>query len=373
MSFKILHLADLHLDRAFHGADNLAALGQPRRDGLRRCLQRGLALARERAVDVLTVGGDLLDAEYLSPDTALFLREQFATLAPTRVVIAPGNRDPYNERSAYALVDWSANVFVFRQPLLTPLSLTDELDLWGVAYDAPSFARPVLSGFALPSSRPAILLLHGGEQSVSPPNGRGISFSAHEVQRAGFQLALLGHVHARHDLSLANALVHYPGSPEPLGFDEPDAHSVLLAEWDAGRWRVEPVDVSQMRYRTTSLDVSAFASPAELEARIQEQAHAEADAIVVQRILLTGRPLPAVRFSLPALIGRASDMHPRLRIEDRTGEPHDLALLGAEQTVRGALARHFQAAQEHAPAQRALAADALRYALLALDGQAVTP
>ena len=60
------------------------------------------------------------------------------------------------------------------------------------------------------------------------------------------------------------------GSPEPLGFDEPDPHSVLLAEWEAGKWRVEPVDVSQMRYRTTSLDVSAFASSAELEARIRE-------------------------------------------------------------------------------------------------------
>ena len=40
------------------------------------------------------------------PDTLVWLKEQFAQLAPIRIFIAPGESDPYSEKSLYTLIRW---------------------------------------------------------------------------------------------------------------------------------------------------------------------------------------------------------------------------------------------------------------------------
>ncbi|MBN2004214.1 MAG: metallophosphoesterase [Anaerolineae bacterium] len=94
---KLLHLSNLHFDAAF------PALGPTRHADLRAALGRILALARERKVDAVTIAGDLYEQEYAPPDTAAFLAQQFARLAPIRVFIAPGARDPYTNDSLPSL------------------------------------------------------------------------------------------------------------------------------------------------------------------------------------------------------------------------------------------------------------------------------
>ena len=55
-------------------------------------LGRILTLARERQVDVVTIAGDLYEQDYALPETAGFLAQQFAKLAPIRVFVALGER-----------------------------------------------------------------------------------------------------------------------------------------------------------------------------------------------------------------------------------------------------------------------------------------
>jgi len=104
--FSILHCADLHLEASFASDRLPPAAGNWRRADLQAALGRILALAHEHQVDAVTIAGDLYDQEYALPDTAEFLREQLAALAPVRAFIAPGECDPCGDDSLYALTRW---------------------------------------------------------------------------------------------------------------------------------------------------------------------------------------------------------------------------------------------------------------------------
>src|ERR1700687_2114885 len=134
MPYRILHIADVHLDMAFTGID--VGLGSTRREQLRDAFARALQLARDRAVHALCIAGDLYEDGRSGPDTAAYLRRVFGELAPVRVFIAPGNHDPYTATSLYQrITDMPENVVLFGKRQFAPATLADGITLWGFAHE----------------------------------------------------------------------------------------------------------------------------------------------------------------------------------------------------------------------------------------------
>ena len=102
---KIIHFSDLHLDSPFAWIGATGGAARKRRQALRDTLVRIVDLTREVNADALFCGGDLYEQEHFRPDTAEFLKDTFAGLAPLPVYIAPGNHDWYGPKSLYAQVD----------------------------------------------------------------------------------------------------------------------------------------------------------------------------------------------------------------------------------------------------------------------------
>lgn len=73
---KILHFADLHLDRSFAGVGIYSSEASTRREELRAALRRIVDLALDRGVDALTVGGDLYEHDRVTLDTGHFIAQQ---------------------------------------------------------------------------------------------------------------------------------------------------------------------------------------------------------------------------------------------------------------------------------------------------------
>ena len=111
---RILHTADVHLDRAYSGAGMTSSIAAARRQELREALRRFVDLALELRVDVVTIGGDLYEHERSTLDTGNFLAAQFERLGDIPVLIATGNHDPCVPDSLYRRVDWPANVHDLR-------------------------------------------------------------------------------------------------------------------------------------------------------------------------------------------------------------------------------------------------------------------
>src|SRR3989304_866046 len=95
---RILHFADLHLDRSFAGPGMTTAEAGRRRAALIRIVDCALDLD----VDLLTIGGDLYEHDRTTSDTGRFVAKQFQRLAPREDLVAPGEPEPLVARAPSA-------------------------------------------------------------------------------------------------------------------------------------------------------------------------------------------------------------------------------------------------------------------------------
>jgi DNA repair exonuclease SbcCD nuclease subunit len=373
--FNILHCADLHLDATFAG-QLPASAGNSRRAALRSTLSRILALAREHAADALTIAGDLFEHDYATLDTAEFLRQEFASLAPMRVLITPGERDPYTETSLYALTRWPDNVHVFPPGPLSPVALASNLTLWGAGCP-PEPGHSTLATFGAGEPGVNLLLLHATLAGVPEPDGREIyRVDEANLRGTGIGFALLGHLHtARGRTDCAPAWI-YPGSPEPLSLAEAEGdHQVILLTVDDGACTARGLPISCWRYHQVRVDLSGCTSTEEARAIVTgalQRLPGGVDELSICRITLTGRrhldlDLEAIR----ERVGTATYVH----FESRLPSVYDLDQVAQEQTVRGLLVRRLQDHLDRVgrDGDRAVPVQAVHLALRALDGRKVQP
>src|SRR5437016_333592 len=138
MTFRLLHLSDLHLDRTFAAMGCQGELARRRRIGLREVLLRAGDAAREQRCEAVTLGGDIFEHDRAGADTAQFLADTFASWSPLPVFISPGNHDPLLPGSIYLRTSWPANVHIYQENQLRPVPLKDGLNLWGLAHLEPA-------------------------------------------------------------------------------------------------------------------------------------------------------------------------------------------------------------------------------------------
>ena len=376
MSTRLLHLADLHLDRAFAG---MGCQGEPavrRRLGLRDALRRAGVTAQQRRCSAVTIGGDLYEHDRAGADTAAFLAETFRSWSPIEVLLAPGNHDALLPGSIHSRVEWPANVHVFATADLRPHALADGLTVWGLAHLEPAWQGDPLDCAPVGGDGGVHLALFHGAEMGSRPEGKSIHgpFHAVDIRERGFTAALCGHYHRRR-VDEARGLL-YPGSPEPLTFDESEPRGAVIVEVDGdGSLTYEPLSDNRWQARTTRADVSSARSLADVvdaacAAAAQVCAGLDGSRTML-RIDLTGEIDHSVStdaFTVETSV-RDSLCAAGVRVRDFTSPALDLAAITGESAVLGAFATLIAEASAGADAsQRRVLDDALRYGLQALGG-----
>jgi exonuclease SbcD len=261
-SIRILHTADWHLGREFHGKD-LTELH-------RRFFDWLIAEIEERQVDLVVMAGDIYDRA-LPPLEAIGLFnsqiDRLADVAPT--VLITGNHDSTIRMSHGRLLregiclrsgtdllgkpeifdSFAFPLAVYPVPYLDPISSGPALGVGQtheeVLGEATRMAREDLE--RRPEGTRSVLVAHafvtGAETSDSE---RGIFVGgAEDVPAAtfdGFDYTALGHLHRPQE---PGARVRYSGSPLCLSFSESnDVKSVSLVDLDsAGSVSIEEVPV----------------------------------------------------------------------------------------------------------------------------------
>jgi DNA repair exonuclease SbcCD nuclease subunit len=371
---RILHFADLHLDRSFAGLSVAPSEAAKRREELRAVLRRIVDLALELDVDALTVGGDLYEHERAGPDTANFLANEFERLAPKRVLIAPGNHDPYIPDSLYWQRAWPANVHIFESMAWEPVGLGDTTTVWGVGHRGPAIRDNLLSGLRTEPGRTNIALVHASDTSAVPEGKPAhCPFTREDIERSGVDFALLGHYHELRLRPQESPRYAYPGSPEPLDFAEAGDHHVLVLTAGAGNIACEPRKINEVVYQTATIDISGMSTSDAIRRAICDLAEDEVAARAIMRITLTGQPEPDLDLDLNALL---QSTHERFRylhpIIDKTDPPFDLEQIQEESTTRGAFVRMLQQRIDVAsPADLPALQNALHHGLRAFAGQEI--
>jgi DNA repair exonuclease SbcCD nuclease subunit len=376
MSTRLLHIADLHLDRAFAGMGCQGDLAIRRRVGLRDALRRAGEAAQARGCAAVTIGGDLYEHDRAGADTAAFLADTFASWQPMRVLVAPGNHDALVPGSIYSRTEWPANVHVFSGSCLEPYPIADGLTVWGLAHLEPAWQGDPLACEPVGGDGGVHLALFHGAELGSRPDGKSMHgpFRVADVRHRGFAAALCGHYHRRR-LDDAGGLL-YPGSPEPLTFDETEARGpVVVTVEAAGSISYEPLADNRWHARTTDADVTGARGLADIidaarAATVMACAGVDSARAMV-RIDLRGEldhAIAADTFTVETAL-RDSAVAAATRVRDLTTAAMSITAIAAEPTVRGAFARSVADAVTLAdPAERHVLDEALRYGLQALSG-----
>jgi DNA repair exonuclease SbcCD nuclease subunit len=338
-----------------------AARRQELRDGFRRFID----LALEMRADAITIGGDLYEHERSTLDTGNFLRQQFERIAPTPVLIAPGNHDPALPDSLYRRVNWPGNVTIFMDPQFHPVRPTDDLTVWGAGHNAPDLRQNLLPGFKVPAEGRHILLFHGSDIS-SVPEGKPVhcGFRPEDIADTGADFALLGHYHG----ARVSDRFAYPGSLEALDFGETGEHCVIRLDAGPSEVSAHLLPMGCVRYATHRLDVSGMDSSDELRNAIL----GAADTTSIMRIIIEGDLQPEVDLDLPALYNACVEGFLFLDLVDRTLPAWKLGEIAEESTTKGAFVRLMQAKIEELSGEEAETAKlALTFGLQAFERREV--
>jgi len=371
---RILHLADLHLDRSFAGLSVAPSEAAKRREELRAALRRIVDLALQFDVDAVTVGGDLYEHERASSDTGNFIAGEFARLAPKRVLIAPGNHDPYVPDSLYWRLDWPANVHIFQTMSWEPVELSDNVTLWGAGHRGPAIRDNLVATLSVKPGRTNIALLHASDISAVPEGKPAhCPFTSEDIDRSGLDFALLGHYHELRLKPQESPRYAYPGSPEPLDFSEAGDHHILLLTANGAGLSCVPHKINEVVYQTSAIDITGMSTSDAIRKAICSLAEDDAAARAIMRVTLTGQPESDLDLDLNALL---QSTHDRFRyldpIIDKTDTPFDLEQIEEESTTRGAFVRMLQQQITAAPSAELLTLqNALYYGLRAFAGQEI--
>lgn len=365
---RILHLADVHLDRPFVGFSSGA--GDRRRRELFEAFRRCLELAREHKVDLVTIGGDLWEEEHVQADTRNSVAHELGELG-LPVLIACGNHDYLRPGGSYMRTIWPLNVRVAPRRTLTEYPY-DGASVWAISWGGQELPDNLLERVELPSDgRTHVLLIHGSSTSAwfDEESAAYFPFDPAVVRAAGFARCLAGHIHEASD----KEGVVYPGSPEPLGWGEGGRHCVALVEIAGSNVSVELLDVNEKRYEDRELDCSGCGSSAEIETQLANELTDQDAANVFLRLHLVGEVGPDCVIDPGVVAGQHTARYAALRLVDATEPILDIDSRAERKGLDGLLVRRLREQIEDAGSERDrhLAELALQAGLRALDGRDV--
>ncbi|MBE6973178.1 MAG: DNA repair exonuclease [Ruminococcaceae bacterium] len=359
---KIIHAADLHLDSPFAGlSPEQAAL---RREELRSLPDRLADLANEEQADLVLLAGDLLDGQRIYRETADMLARALGRIR-AKVFIAPGNHDPYNATSPYALPIWPDNVHIFTSPLPEAVHLPElNCTVYGAAFTGEQRDDSPLSQFSAAGDLLNLMVLHGNTQ------GRDYApIASAEIAASGLDYLALGHIHQHSGLQKSGSTFWaYPGCPEGRGFDELGDKGVLILNAEKGSVQMRFHPLSLRRYQIIDVELTGCSDPlAAITAALPGQTRSD-----LYRIRLIGE-FPMDAQTMTALETALTPLFYALDLRDHTRTPRDLWARSEEDSLTGLFLRTMAARCWEAPEDEVLDL-AVRFGLAALEnGEDVSP
>ncbi|MDK2933412.1 MAG: repair protein SbcD/Mre11 [Clostridiales bacterium] len=330
-----IHCGDIHLDARFTATGMTDRKAKERRQELRDVFIRIIDEVIKQKAQLLLISGDLFEHEYVSRNTIEFIASQFNRISNVKVFISPGNHDPYVANSYYCTFQWPVNVHIFTN-VLEGIYL-QELDVvvYGVGFSGKYQYESMLGSLKnIDTAQINILLTHGTLDNISPKCPYHPIMNS-EISQYGFEYAALGHIHKMTECS-ENRIV-YCGSPEPLGFDEPGDHGIIVGKVSKTDIVLQFAKMNKRECITQEINISDLSTADEVEMRIKERLKTLTDDIV--HIRLTGRQNREMDLDVQLMTSRLWDRCFYLKITDNTYPDYHLEELCKQYNLKGIFTR----------------------------------
>lgn len=369
---KILHAADIHLDSPFN-------IGDLQKSQIMRSEHRGafsslMTLARIEKYDIVLIAGDMFDSKYITPDTLALVIREFSLCRDCRIVISPGNHDPFTADSVWAKTEFPDNVYIFNSDKLSSFHFDDiSTDVYGYAFTSQHMSScPACGVHDIRKDRINILCAHG---DLYATDSLYCPIKTDVLLRSGFDYAAFGHIHNSDGIHRSgNTWYGYSGCLNAHGFDEcgyKGAVTVTMSK-DNGIFEasVRGKRFSKRRFENEIVDLTGSKNDDEVLSRIGDflsAKHYGEDTLL--NLTLTGSVSPDVTLSDSILLDYISNGLFFASLRNCTDPLFDPELLASDPTIRGAFFNALLPELNSDEAETANTAKAaLRYGLSALRG-----
>ncbi len=369
---KIIHTADLHLDSPLTALTG-ASSAERRRELCATFTSLTMSVKMNKA-DFLLIAGDLFDSLFVSPDTIALLCREFASIPDCKIIIAPGNHDPYTKASYYRSYDFPENVYIFSSPELTYFDFPESnVKIYGWAFDKEIMESCPLGDFTVEDKSCINILLAHGEL-----DGDGVycNIPKRQLAACGFDYVALGHRHTHKGFEkIGNGYVSYSGCLEGRGFDETGEKGALLILIDKKPvldFSGKLVPFAKRKYIIDSIDVSGAKSNSdivEMVSRFIEQKHYDEN--IALRLRLSGNVSSEFKLSEAYLREQFTRLYIFDPIDDTVPDKDSSSLRDAP-TIKGEFYRELEHLLNSPDKdEREIAAMALRYGMAAMNGEEI--
>ncbi len=371
---RILHAGDIHLDSAFSRAGVRG--GEERRAELRSVFSDLMKYVKNSNIDILLLAGDLFDSEFATSETLeLLVREFNACRIP--VFIAPGNHDPYNRESIYALGKFPKNVHIFKEKTLSSVHIEAlNTTVYGWAFEDISHSFSPIADKKVENTDALNLVC--GHAQLDNPLSEYCPVTKRDIEDFGADYYAFGHVHLNpEERKAGNATYAYSGFLLGRSFDECGVGGAWLIEAER-KENNKGYDITTKRlsfgqhiYESISVSIDGLSDTPAIERKIKK----EIDKLGLGagcslRITLTGAA--SLSFSTRELNASSFGVD-YVEFKNNTTPAYDADKLKEDMTIKGELYRYLlPILEEGSSSERETALRALKIGLAALDGRDIT-
>ncbi len=338
---KIIHCADIHLDSPFTLSDPTQA--SKRRHALRSTFSNLVLYAKTKGTQLFIISGDLFDRECVTKDTTLMLCREMASLPDCKFVIAPGNHDPFNESSAYRLVDFPDNVYIFKSKQISYFEFPDlDCRIYGYAFTGDTYNEHPLQDFSLPKDGFMGVNILAAHCDFDKENSFYAPITKNELLRAGFDYAALGHIHKGHNevQNAGECGFAYSGCLEARSFGETGPKGAFVGDISKQGVNLKFKRFCSKCYEILYADVTGCSSFYDCKDSLVEKCRAYGEDVIL-RIVLTGEV--SCEFSLSSeVFASYVPFLASVEVRDETTVAADFSSFENQNTLAGELYRQLK-------------------------------
>lgn len=330
---KILHCSDLHFDSSFSELDK--QICDKSKEELLEVFKKVIDIVIEKKVQILLIAGDVFDNITVSKSTLHFLCNQFLRIDKVKVFIAPGNHDPYNNKSFYRLIKWPDNVYVFSGELES--IYIDELNLviWGSGFKDKYIKESLFKNIEIDKEKINIMIMHGEICSENIKSNYNPIYKS-DIYNSNIEYIALGHIHKFSGiLREGNTYYSYSGCPQGRGFDEVGDKGVIIGDVFKNGVNLEFLNTFKRKYVSEKVDISNCYCYEDIKEKLINIFSEEIRKNNIFKITLNGEVSCSFDIDIKLLEEKLKDDFYYIKVLDNTNVYIDLEELSKDYSIKG--------------------------------------
>ena len=329
---KFVHIADTHFDAPFTTLSDKGNLGEQRRIEQRKVFKKVINFIKENNIKYFFISGDLYEHQYIRKSTIEYINNLFKEIENTQIFIAPGNHDPFLQKSYYNTFVWSDNVHIFNSKI-EKIEL-EGADIYGFGFDDFYCSKTGLENLTIENKEKInILIIHGTLDGANLEDMQYNSISTKMLKEKGFDYVALGHIHKNNFQE--DGRIIYPGSTISLGFDELGKHGMVIGEINKEKNNLKFIPIDETEFVEKNINSTEINSVEELIEKINDLKLEENK---LYKIILTGKR----NFEINIYYLYKYYLNEKIiKIKNNTKPNYDVGKISKENNLRGLYAKEI--------------------------------